>query len=98
MKPKLDLKKLVDGGLDTPGLANSADTIAWIRELALSISLSPPPDDASVAEFKQYAWNHAMCQAIVEISDRLLNDESAGRDKRSRFLLQPGPKPGTPLS
>ena len=98
MKSKLDIKKLVEGGHDSARLSTSADTIAWIRELALSIDLPPPGDDASVAEFKQYAWNHAMCQAIVEISDRLLADDSSDRSRRNRFQIHSGPKPGTPLS
>ena len=98
MKSKLDIKKLVEEGHDARSLSTSADTIAWIRELALSIHLPPPGDDASAAEFKQYAWNHAMCQAIVEISDRLLEGDSSDRGRRGRFQVHTGPKPGTPLS
>lgn len=88
MKSKLDAKKSVRGGLDAPRLSTCADTIAWIRELALSIRLTAPEDDASIAELKQYTWNSAICLAIVEISDRLLKEEFSNGGKSHRLRLQ----------
>jgi len=96
MKPKLELKNSNFGFPPAKKLTVTADSIAWIRELASSICLIPPEDDASSAEFKQYAWNSAICLAIVEIADNLLSGERKKNDNHG--FPRTGPNPDLTVS
>jgi hypothetical protein len=98
MKLKLHMVKADLLSPDAPKLTVTAETIAWIRELATSVSLTPPDPNAEQAEFVQYTWNTAICMAIVEISDRLLNGECPRRGEVSEHSAFPGSKPESPLS
>lgn len=81
-----------------PRLSVTADKIAWIRDLASSVRLSPPADDASPAALKQYAWNAAIFQAIAKIAERLLTEGDDALCERIGPRVHSGQKSDAPLA